>query len=172
MAEDRRTILKVLTGVIGTGAAAAVAAPAIRVLIAPVNRTTVSGAGQFVPVAPLEAVPKDGTPLNVPVVIDAPRDAWTELPPTKVGTVFLRFDGDRLRALSSICPHLGCGIDFAQGINRFACPCHESFFETDGNVASGPAPRAMDELETRVVDGRIEVKFVKFKIGTSEKVPV
>ena len=29
----------------------------------------------------------------------------------------------------------------------------------------------MDELETRVVDGTVEVKFEKFKIGTSEKVP-
>jgi menaquinol-cytochrome c reductase iron-sulfur subunit len=171
MAEDRRTILKVLTGVIGTGAAAAVGAPAIRMLIDPIDRTTVSGAGTFVVVASLDAVPKDGTPLNVPVVIEAPRDAWTELPPTKVGAVYLRQEGDHIRALSTICPHLGCGVDFLQAENRFGCPCHESFFELDGKVTSGPSPRALDELETRIVDGKIEVKFEKFKIGTSEKAP-
>jgi hypothetical protein len=29
----------------------------------------------------------------------------------------------------------------------------------------------MDELETRIAEGRVEVKFEKFKIGTAEKVP-
>ena len=171
MAEDRRTILKVLTGVIGTGAAAAVAAPAVRMLIDPMDRTTVSGAGTFVAVASAEAVPEDGTPLNVPVVIEAPRDAWTELPPTKVGAVFLRRQNDRIVAYSTICPHLGCGIDYAESSKKFACPCHESFFDLEGRVTSGPSPRAMDELETRIVEGRVEVKFEKFKIGTSEKAP-
>lgn len=170
MAEDRRTILKVLTGVIGSGAAASIAAPAIRVMVAPMDRTTVSGAGTFVVVAAVDSVPKDGTPLNVPVVIDAPLDAWAKLPSTQVGAVFLRDVGDRIVAYSTICPHLGCGVDFSQATNRFACPCHESFFELDGRVISGPAPRAMDELETRIVDGRVEVKFEKFKIGTAEKV--
>jgi Rieske Fe-S protein len=171
MAEDRRTILKVLTAAIGSGSAAAVAAPAIRMLIAPMDRTTVSGAGTFVGVAPLDAIPKDGTPLNVPVVIEAPRDAWTELPPTKVGAVYLRRAGERVVAYSTICPHLGCGVDYSEEGKRFACPCHESFFDLEGRVSSGPSPRGMDELETRVVDGRVEVKFEKFKIGSAEKVP-
>lgn len=171
MAEDRRTILKVLTSVIGTGAAASVAAPGIRALIAPMDRDTVSGAGTFVRVAREDAVPQDGAPLNVPVVIDAPRDAWATLPPTKVGAVYLRRIGDRIVAFSTICPHLGCGIDFVDAQNRFGCPCHESFFDLDGTVASGPAPRPMDELKTRIVDGNIEVKFEKFKIGTAEKAP-
>jgi Rieske Fe-S protein len=171
MGEDRRTILKVLTAAIGTGSAAAVAVPAIRMLVAPMDRTTVSGAGTFVAVAPVDAVPKDGTPLNVPVVIEAPRDAWTELPPTKVGAVFLRQQGERVIAYSTICPHLGCGIDYSEAKSSFACPCHDSYFDLDGRVSSGPAPRAMDELETRIVDGRVEVKFEKFKIGSAEKVP-
>jgi menaquinol-cytochrome c reductase iron-sulfur subunit len=171
MAEDRRTILKVLTGMIGTGAAAAVGLPAVRVLIAPMDKTTVSGAGTFVPVAREDAIPEDGAPLNVPVVIEAPRDAWTELPPTKVGAVFLRRVGGGIVAYSTICPHLGCGIDYVESTSRFACPCHESFFGLDGKVSSGPAPRPMDELETRIVDGQVEVKFEKFKIGTAEKAP-
>jgi Rieske Fe-S protein len=74
-------------------------------------------------------------------------------------------------AFSTICPHLGCGIDWVESKNSFGCPCHESFFSLDGKVSSGPAPRPMDSLETRVVDGVIEVKFEKFKIGTAEKAP-
>lgn len=172
MGEDRRTLLKVLSGVLGTGAAGAVAGPVLRMLVDPVDKRTVSGAGEFVPVTELSSVPEDGTPMNVPVVIESPKDAWTALPPTKVGAIFLVRSGEGIRALSTICPHLGCGIDYKASEQRFACPCHESFFGLDGHVTSGPSPRGMDELQTRVKDGRVEVKFMKFEIGKAEKVPV
>jgi menaquinol-cytochrome c reductase iron-sulfur subunit len=170
MAEDRRTLLKVLTGVIGGGAALSVAGPGLRAVLAPLGKLTVSGSGEFVEVARLEAVPEDGTPLNVPVVLEAPKDAWTRLPPTTVGAVFLLRREGKLTAFSTICPHLGCGIDFSAEARHFACPCHESSFALDGSVAAGPSPRGMDELETRVVDGRVEVRFAKFKTGTADKV--
>ena len=171
MAEDRRTLLKVLSGVVGTSMVGAVAGPALRAALAPVTLRTVTGVGELVPVVPLAALPEDGTPVNVPVVVEAPLDAWTRHPPTTVGAVFLRRAGDEVRAWSSICPHLGCGIDYDAGAGKFACPCHESWFDTEGNVASGPAPRGMDRLETLVVDGVVQVKFEKFKIGSSDKVP-
>lgn len=172
MAEDRRTVLKVLSGAVGVGAAGAVAGPVLRMLIDPVDKRTVSGSGEFVSVTELSSIPEDGAPLNVPVVIEAPKDAWTALPPTQVGAIFLSRSGETVRAFSTICPHLGCGIDYHAGERRFACPCHESYFGLDGEVASGPSPRGMDELETRVKDGRVEVKFMKFEIGKAEKVPV
>ena len=171
VAEDRRTLLKVLTGVVGGGTAAVVGGPALTALLSPWGKKTVSGVGEFVPVARAEAVPEDGTPLNVPVVIQAPKDAWTALPPTTVGAVYLCKRGGKLRAYSTICPHLGCGIDYVSDSKRFSCPCHESFFGLDGQVASGPSPRGMDELELREVEGRVEVRFLKFKIGQKEKVP-
>ncbi len=171
MAEDRRTVLKVLTGVLGGGAAAIVAGPAVRAIVAPVTLDPVRGVGDFVRLANLEQVPEDGTPLNVAVVIEQPEDAWNKLPPTQVGAVFLVREGTNVTAFSTICPHLGCGIDYVPDQSAFACPCHESSFAKDGAVAAGPSPRGMDTLETRVVEGAIEVKFEKFKIGTSDKVP-
>ena len=171
MPENRRTLLKVLTGVLGGGAAAAVGIPALRAVVSPLGKITVSGTGQFVAVAPEQAVPEDGTPINVPVVIEEPRDAWTKMPPTTVGAVFLRREGDKVVAYSTVCPHLGCGIDYADDKKAFACPCHESSFDLDGQVAAGPSPRAMDSLETRIRGGKVEVKFEKFKLGTADKVP-
>lgn len=172
MAEDRRTILKVLTGAIGTGAAAAIGVPAIRAILAPLGKTTVSGAGEFVAVCPVAAVSDDGPPLNVQIVIEAPKDAWTKMPPTTVGAVFLQRRQGKLIAYSTICPHLGCGIDYHDKDQTYGCPCHESVFQSDGKVAAGPSPRAMDELETRIVGDQIEVLFQKFKIGAAAKVPV
>ena len=172
MPEDRRTLLKVLTGVLGGGAAAAVGLPALRAVVSPLGTVTVTGTGEFVPVAPADAVPADGTPINVPVIVEAPRDAWTRMPPTTVGAVFLRRAAGAVQAFSTVCPHLGCGIDFVADNGTFACPCHESSFGLDGQVAAGPSPRGMDTLETRIRDGQVEVKFEKFKLGTSSKVTV
>src|SRR5689334_17166076 len=171
MAEDRRTLLKVLSGVLGGGAAAAVGLPALRAFVDPVDRTTVSGSGGFVPVAALAAVPADGTPVKVPVVIQQPKDAWARLPPTQMGAVFLKKSGDTVIAYSTVCPHLGCGVDYAGDKNAFGCPCHESAFDIEGKVSGGPSPRGLDQLETRIAKDMIEVRYQTFKQGTKEKIP-
>lgn len=164
--------MKILTGVVGGGAALVVGGPGLRAIISPLGKRTVSGTGEFVRVAELAQVPEDGAPLNVPVVIEAPKDAWTQLPPTTVGAVYLRRVGAEVQAFSTICPHLGCGIDYVASQRSFACPCHESAFSLEGAVAGGPSPRGMDRLETRIVEGQVEVRFEKFALGTSEKVTV
>lgn len=164
-------MLKVLSGVVGGSVAVVIGGPAVRAVVATADKRTVTGVGELVGVTRLDALPSDGTPVSAPVVVEAPMDGWTKLPPTTVGAVFLRRQGDSVRAWSTICPHLGCGIDYDSAKGKFACPCHESWFETDGAVSSGPSPRGMDELETEVVDGEVRVKFEKFKIGTADKVP-
>jgi Rieske Fe-S protein len=44
-----------------------------------------------------------------------------------------------------------------------------SIFDIDGKVLAGPAPRALDALETKVEDGRVLVRFQIFQVGTSTK---
>lgn len=174
MSEDRRAVLKILSGVLGTGCAAAVGVPILGALTAPAVRVTVRGARGFVPVLDLQALPEDGTPVGVPVVVEAPEDAWSRLPPTEVGTVYVRRKpgGEGLQAFSTVCPHLGCRVDYQPSRKQFVCPCHDSAFAMDGQVESGPSPRGMDTLVTRVVDGKVEVEFLRFKTGTARKVEV
>lgn len=171
MAEDRRTLLKILTGVLGGGAAAAVGLPALRAVIDPAQLTSVTGAGELVVVAPLDALPEDGQPIKVPVVVESPRDAWAALPATQIGAVYLRKVGGEVIAYSTVCPHLGCGVDYAAEKSAFACPCHESAFDLEGKPAAGPSPRALDRLETKVSEGKILVRYQHFKQGTPEKIP-
>ena len=40
-------------------------------------------------------------------------------------------------ALSAICTHAGCALDFAAP--QLTCPCHGSVFDEHGNVVTGPA---------------------------------
>ena len=73
-------------------------------------------------------------------------------------------------AFSPSCPHLGCGYRWVAADQRFACPCHASVFDVNGKVLSGPAPRPLDTIETRVEGGRLLVKFEVFQLGMSQKV--
>lgn len=61
--------------------------------------------------------------------------------------------GEAVRALSAVCPHLGCSIDLAPDSQGFACPGHASRFGLDGAAHAGPSPRDLDPLATRLVDG-------------------
>jgi Rieske Fe-S protein len=93
------------------------------------------------------------------------------MPPSQIGSVWLERQGEEVLAFSTICPHLGCGIDWESGKKRYVCPCHDSYFAPDGSVLTGPSPRGMDRLEARIVEGQVEVKFEKFVLGTAEKTP-
>lgn len=63
------------------------------------------------------------------------------------------------QVLSPICPHAGCEVAWEQSMNRFSCPCHESYFAADGSRISGPSPRDLDPLPTRVQDGKLQVQY-------------
>lgn len=53
-------------------------------------------------------------------------------------------------ALSLACTHLGCTVENdAQG---FACPCHGSRFNKDGNVTHGPAEHPLRTLRVEMTD--------------------
>lgn len=62
------------------------------------------------------------------------------------------------RAFSAICPHLGCIVQWDAGRKQIACPCHAGFFDLNGQVVSGPPPRALPEHGVAVVNGEVMVK--------------
>ena len=44
-------------------------------------------------------------------------------------------------AVSRICTHLGCHLDFSEAENLLICPCHQSKFTIRGIRVAGPARR-------------------------------
>jgi len=76
---------------------------------------------------------------------------------------------NRVVAFSSSCTHLGCGYRWVEAQQRFACPCHGSFFDINGTVLAGPAPRPLDSLMTRVENNRLFVQYEVFQLGSTEK---
>ena len=127
-----------------------------------------------------EAVPVDGTPVSI-TVFDDIVDAWNRFKNVPAGSIWLRKLGDGpILAFNSICPHLGCSVDFRGAQNDFYCPCHTSSFALDGRKTNDIPPRDMDSLEvsmrTNGVDdangAEIWVRYQKFRGATSEKVLV
>ena len=53
--------------------------------------------------------------------------------------------GEEIRAFTSVCTHQQCDINSFQN-NRMVCPCHNSQFNTDGEVVGGPAPSPLTEF--------------------------
>ena len=66
-------------------------------------------------------------------------------------------------ALSSVCTHLGCLVnwlpDASRGYmgGRIACPCHGTLYSPEGNVLSGPAPRALDRYHIELEEGQLVI---------------
>lgn len=127
-----------------------------------------------------DVIPADGTPVSVTVRDDFD-DAWNRFVDVPVGSIWLRRNPDgSLVAFNSVCPHLGCSVNYRRGENDFFCPCHTSAFALDGTKTNQIPPRDMDSLQVALrTDGRddpagqeIWVKFMNFRRTTAEKIPL
>lgn len=166
--EERRGMLK---GLVAAGSAVfvgGVAAPAVTIALAPILKKSDSNE-KWVRVARLSDL-TEGEPKRAPVISEM-TDAFTRYAKENLGAVWLVRTGDSVRALSVTCPHLGCGVE--KSPTGYGCPCHTSVFDPSGKKVSGPAPRDMDVMETRVVgegiDRTVEVQFKKYRQGIPER---
>jgi Rieske Fe-S protein len=155
--------LAIVAGSCAIGAATAI--PAAAFVVAPLG--TGSSGGRWVRTIRLDQL-RDGEPKRVAIVADR-RDAWTLEKGVDLGSVWLVRRGEKVTAFSAVCPHLGCSVN-ATAEGAFACPCHTSAFDPEGKRKSGPAPRDLDPLATRIEDGFVAVDFRRFKIGVAERV--
>ena len=55
------------------------------------------------------------------------------------GIIVLRTSSSGVRALSRVCTHAGQTVIINSGGNNLLCPSHNSIFDLNGNVLSGPA---------------------------------
>ena len=75
-------------------------------------------------------------------------------------------EGTKLAAVSTTCTHLGCIVGLSD--TGFACPCHGSRFDQDGNVTGGPAPKPLPWYKvTLAPNGELEVdKDIEVQSGS------
>jgi Rieske Fe-S protein len=148
---ERRSFLRWATHGLGALFGVLLGVPALAFLIDARNRKAPEGA--YRTVARLKDLQKD-VPFQV-VLRDVRWDAWTLHPSDVIGRVWLiRRDNDKVEAFTTICPHLGCSVNFEDKSQLFICPCHGGTFNLAGERVerpdfNNPAPRGMDHLECR-----------------------
>jgi quinol---cytochrome c reductase iron-sulfur subunit, bacillus type len=163
---NRRSFLGVLLGFGVVVVGAALSIPLLRFALHPLLTKTTdigwSDIGKIEEFASLKA------PMKKLITVDQ-RDGWRKIVSEKAIYVLPAKDGV-LRVLSPICPHLGCSIPWIEAKQQFICPCHTAIFTLDGTSVSGPAPRPMDDLESKVEEGVLKVRYQYFRqlISTKE----
>lgn len=184
----RNFFFRFLTGLLGAATVLIPSSFGIGFLLDPLVRKRSGGAGPSAENGPVkdadgfllldlavDALPSDGTPVAY-TVRDDRMDAWNRFPNIEIGTIWLRRLSDtQVLALSSVCPHLGCAVDYRASRGDFFCPCHTSSFQLDGEKKNQIPPRAMDSLEAKLkpeTGNRIWLKYESFRAGTPEKIRI
>ena len=168
---NRRSFVGLITSLLMAAIAFLLAIPAIAYLVGPLRRKTGTTGDGFYEVGPLADIPIGPWRLMSLEMIH--EDGWKRTRVRHAVWVRRRGEADRdILVLSSICPHLGCPINWITDQSRFFCPCHGGIFDADGTHTGGPPPRSMDPLEYEVRAGRLWVRWQDFKIGVSQRIPV
>ena len=153
-----------ITGV-GGFLAAAMTMPMLRFAVDPLLQT--KSEGDFV----LTSV-KMADITDVPTKVDFSYeqvDGWYKSDVTDAAWVYK--DGNDIVALSPVCKHLGCTVNWASDSgypDQYYCACHGGRYTKDGvNVPKTPPTAALDQFEISEQDGylmlvkKIANKFAK-----------
>ncbi len=63
----------------------------------------------------------------------------------------------RFVALSALCTHKGCLLEWDKDRRVLSCPCHMGLFDAHGNVLKGLPPRALPRFRVAVLNGEIRL---------------
>ncbi|HEV2387419.1 MAG TPA: Rieske 2Fe-2S domain-containing protein [Candidatus Acidoferrales bacterium] len=67
-------------------------------------------------------------------------------------------DDGKLHAISAVCTHLGCTVQYRPDLRAVWCACHNGMYTVDGKNISGPPPRPLEEYEVMLKDKEIYVQ--------------
>jgi cytochrome b6-f complex iron-sulfur subunit len=141
---SRRLFVKVGLGAFGAAYAAGIAYPVYRYLAAPAVRASEAAAV---------------TEVEIP-------DAMKLQPGSalmfRFGTrpaMLIHHADDSWVALSAVCTHLGCTVQYEKDKQRIHCACHGGVYDarTGANV-SGPPPKPLQKFNVEVANGKVIVK--------------
>ncbi len=126
----RRKVLGILLAVLGSSAAGSLAYPLLRFFAPPPRGTkpsTISIKKSEIRLGEAREIVLDSKPV---IVIN-------------------RYEKGFI-ALSKVCTHLGCLVEYDKGLRKLVCPCHAGTFDLEGNVLSGPPPRPLPTVPLKV----------------------
>ena len=172
---DRRQFIKGASCVIGAAIGAVPMAAGVRVALSPLVDKEAAEGGAMIRLGDLGDL-ETGVPMKFAIVADK-SDKWTRYKDVPVGAVYLvkQKEGEEnpVVAFNTVCPHLGCFVDYRKEKQDFFCPCHDSNFALDGKLKNGVSPRGMDTLDVELRNTtEVWVKFQRFKANSKNKIAI
>lgn len=70
-------------------------------------------------------------------------------------SVVLQNSPGKFIALSAVCTHLGCIVEWRPRENIFFCPCHAGKYSANGKVLGGPPPKPLPSYPVKVEKDRL-----------------
>ncbi len=118
----------------------------------PVTPTTAPVTTTSEPVTTTTAAKKLGTLLGSASQVKVGEPAVFTIPTTGDPGIIFQLSPGQFTAYDTVCPHMGCTVQFSPSADLMICPCHHSeFLVKNGDVISGPAPHGLTTL--KVVEG-------------------
>lgn len=68
---------------------------------------------------------------------------------TRPALLLMTADGE-YRALSAVCTHLSCTVQYRNDLHEIWCACHNGLYDLNGRNISGPPPRPLEAYQVHV----------------------
>lgn len=146
---SRRRFLTYTIASVGGFLASGVLFPMVRMAVDPM--LTRGEEGDFVKVGPVDKYSEVPTEEEFTKPI---KDGWYETEQKLTAWITRDANGEIL-ALSPVCTHLGCTVNWEGGghENHYFCPCHFGLYYKNGlNVPNTPPPEPLDKYEYKIID--------------------
>jgi cytochrome b6-f complex iron-sulfur subunit len=62
----------------------------------------------------------------------------------------VRVSETQVLAVSAICTHMRCVLQWKRDTSTIACPCHDGAFDKTGNVLSGPPKKPLQQYRAEI----------------------
>jgi len=68
---------------------------------------------------------------------------------TRPALLLMTAEGE-YRALSAVCTHLSCTVQYRNDLHEIWCACHNGLYDLNGRNISGPPPRPLEVFQVHV----------------------
>ncbi len=125
------------------------------------------GLGAVVKFLGYQPAPVNPTRFTLKAPQDYEVNSAISLPEAKA---WLFRDDQGLYAISAVCTHLGCAVNYKS--NQFECPCHGSIYNAAGYVLKGPAKLPLNYLSLTLSSDGVLVLDTKTYVTSTQRLAV